>query len=165
MSDFKINITLEYQPDDGKVTYIAACPPDHRSSFSGSALPFANPKQAFEGTPNKGIVEVDDKTVTLQLRYPNAYYVGLGTVYIPPMVYISYMHDGKRVEESVIVSQGVPFRTLTYPAGPTARARIDATFYEVEDKPVRSQEEILRASAFPEQNITPENFWGMKPPL
>lgn len=161
-SDFMIKVALDHAPDDGKVQYIAASPPDHRSSFSGSGLPFANPKQAFDGTPNKGVVTVsedDPASVVIPLRYPNAFYVGLGTVYVPPMLYLSYKHNGTRVEESMEVSQGVPFRTLTYPA-----SRRDASFYKVQEQAVRSQEAILRASEYPDRNVMPPNFWGEKPP-
>jgi hypothetical protein len=164
---YDITVTLDKIPDDGKVSYIAPCPPDLRSSFSGSALPFANPQQAFEGTPNKGNTYVSgdsNNAVTLTLQSPNAYYVGLGTVYIPPTVYLSYTADGVKVQEAVQVSRGVPFRMLTYP-GSATRPRENAMFYDVPEQPVRSQESILRASAYPAKNEMPPNFWGAKPPV
>ena len=165
--DFTIRIPLEHMPDDGKVHYIAPCPPDHRSSFTGSGMPFANPKQAFQGSPNMGTVDVPDEetpVITLSLAYPNAFYVGLGTVYVPPTVYLRYAYNGQMVEEAVQVSKGVPFRMLTYP-GHGTRSRKDAMFYDVPNLPVRSQESILRASAYPDKNEMPENFWGTKPPV
>ena len=30
--------------------------------------------------------------------------------------------------------------------------------------PIRGQETILRDSGFPEVNVMPKNFWGLKPP-
>ena len=37
-----------------KVVFWAPNPPVYRTSFSGSALPFANEEMAFEQTPNAG---------------------------------------------------------------------------------------------------------------
>lgn len=171
-------VTLKDLPDNGtQVEFIAACPPDQRSSFSGSALPFANPKQAFQGTPNKGSVgtkdaedpkeQQDRKAIDLPLAsMPNAFYVGLGTVYVPPVVYVRYTSQGRHVTEAFGLSKGVPFRMLTYPSAPATRSREDAMFYAVEEQPVRSQEAILRASAYPLNPAEmPANFWGTRPPL
>lgn len=164
--DIEVTVALSHVPDDGRVTYYAAAPPDYGASFSGSALPFAGAKQAFDGTPNKGVVQAEEggQTVHIKLRYPNAYYVGLGTVYVPPTVHIEYTSQGRPMTESMRISDGVPFRTLTYPAYNT-RPRRDCTFYDAGDLPVRGQEAILRASAYPDKNEMPANFWGTKPPV
>jgi hypothetical protein len=165
-------VALKDLPDKGThVEFIAACPPDQRSSFSGSALPFANPKQAFQGTPNKGSVDIENlqeqQAIDLPLAsMPNAFYVGLGTVYVPPVVYVRYTSQGRHVTEAFGLSKGVPFRMLTYPSAPATRSREDAMFYAVEEQPVRSQEAILRASAYPLNPAEmPANFWGTRPPL
>jgi hypothetical protein len=79
---------------------------------------------------------------------------------------LTYTSDGKPVKEAVNVSEGVPFRMLTYPSAPQTRSRIDASFYEVPEQPVRSQEDILRASAYPSKiEAMPPNFWGTRPPM
>ena len=31
--------------------------------------------------------------------------------------------------------------------------------------PVRTQEQVLRDSGYPEDNRMPDNFWGLKPPM
>lgn len=148
-------------PDGGVVEYIAAAPAERRATFTGSGLPFASPRQAFERTPNRGVARVGPGgTVMLQLLYPNAYYVGLGTAYVPPVVHVSYTVAGAGVRETVAVGGGLPFRTLTYPG-----TRSSCMFYDNWNLPVRTQEQILRSSAYPEARATPANFWGLKPPV
>lgn len=170
----QISVSLDRMPDDGRVEYIAACPPNHGSSFSGSGLPYADARQAFQGTPNRGTARVqdvrdsDEAVVLIDILLPNAYYTGLGTKYVPPTVYLTYTHEGRRVEEAVEVSAaGVPYRTLTHPEGSDGtRARRGAEFYDAgADVLVRSQEAILRQSAYPSKNEVPPNFWGTRPPL
>ena len=165
--EFSVTLSLSSAPDDARVEYLAASPPESRSGFSGSGLPFASPRQAFDHTPNRGTVVTsgrDQRTATIVLKYPNAYYVGLGTVYVPPVLFLSYVSNGARKREAIRLGDGVPFRTLTYPAFNT-RPRSSCMFYDVGQLPVRTQEEILRASAYPDKNVMPPNFWGAKPPV
>jgi hypothetical protein len=148
------------------IRYVAAAPPDYRATYTGSGLPFANHQQAFDNTPNKGLVKVIDGTFEINLMYPNSYYIGLGTVIIPPTVYLNYVtNEGLSRQVKIQLSEGIPFRTLTYPAQYTA-PRADALFYGGGwDLPVRTQEQILRDSAYPSTNTMNFNFWGMKPPM
>ena len=146
-------------PDGGRVSYIAAAPVGLNSSYSGSGLPFANREQAFYATPNRGTFGVaPDGSFEVGLVPPNSFYDGLGTVKVPPTLFISYTSGGRPVRSSVVVGGGLPFRALTYPA-----TRSSATFYAPEAPFVRSQEEILRASAYPETDAEPADFWGGKP--
>jgi len=148
-------------PDGGVVSYLAAAPAERRATFTGSGLPFASPRQAFERTPNRGVARVGPGgTCHVQLVYPNAYYVGLGTAYVPPVVHVSYSVAGANVTETVPVGRGLPFRTLTYPD-----KRSTCMFYDNWNLPVRTQEQILRSSAYPEARQSPPNFWGLKPPV
>jgi hypothetical protein len=167
-----LSFQLRQVPDDGQADYIAAAPPDFRASFNGSALPFASPQQAFDGTPNRGRVHVGTTgQVSLQLAaMPNSYYIGLGTVYVAPTVHLAYKAGGKLVRESFPVAEsGVPFRMLTYPTFDNkTRARSSCMFYDNTDLPVRSQEAILRSAGYPqnkENEKMPQNFWGLKPPV
>lgn len=141
--------------------YAAAAPADRHSTFTGSGLPFPNAKQAFEDTPNRGSVKTDKfGHFSITLKSPNAYYIGLGSTYVPPTLYVSWItiHNESK-HESFLISKGIPFRKLTYPW-----QRTDASFYgSIRHLPVRSQEQILRDSAYP--NEEPENFWGLKPPV
>jgi hypothetical protein len=160
--DIVVRGRLPAGADDGVVTYLAASPPDRRSSFSGSALPFADARQAFDRTPNRGQLQLGpDRDFEVRLKYPNAYYAGLGTVYVPPSLILEFVRGGERMRSAVKISDGAPFRTLTYP-----RLRTSASFYApATAQPVATQEQILRASAYPATNKEPADFWGGKPPL
>lgn len=151
---------------DNTIYCFAANPPDYRATYTGSGLPFANQEQAFENTPNKGKVVLVDGSFELQLMFPNSYYVGLGTVLVPPSVFIKYENmEGKERKVSIKLSDGIPYRLLTYPMQYTM-ARRDPMFYGHGWKlPVRTQEEVLRDSAYPSDNKMAPNFWGLKPPL
>jgi hypothetical protein len=153
----KIIVNFEDTLDGNTFQFIAANPADHRASFSGSALPFPSPDFALEGTPNRGEMTLSNGTATLLLVLPNSYYAALGTVLIPPTVYITYSIRGLSKTVAIKVDDPIPFRTLTYNAG-----RTDASFYQ-QHLPVRSQEAIIRDSAYPEK--TPSDFWGKKPAM
>lgn len=155
---------------DGKVFYIAAAPPDYRATFSGSGLPFATQVQAFQNTPNKGTVEVSGSAqeCEINLMTPNSYYVGLGTVYVPPTLYIEYITDNDQKRNiSIKLSDGIPYRSLTHPGpGQNTAVRANPMFYATQfGLPVRSQEQVLRDSAYPRENKMAPDFWGLKPPL
>lgn len=79
---------------DSRIRYYAASPPDYRSSYPGSALPFSTEKQAFENTPNIGTVEVDDENkFELKLLKPNSFFNIDSRVY--PCVNIIYEYRGE----------------------------------------------------------------------
>jgi hypothetical protein len=149
---------------DNKIYYIAASPPDYRATYTGSGLPFANQSQAFDNTPNKGVYELENNIFKINIMYPNSYYVGLGTVLISPTLYIEYINiEGKKRNIEIKISDGIPYRMLTYPMNNTL-PRKDPMFYKYTWLlPVRTQEQILRDSAYPETNKMADNFWGLKP--
>lgn len=172
--DITIKGQIEESVKGGLIQYKAANPMDKRSSFSGSGLPFANYYQAFENSPNKGEVELSLGNVfEIQLLMPNSYYVSLGTVLVCPTLFIEYNNGEMKKIIPIKLNNPVPFRSLTYPISQYHASRQNATFYEgMKDLPVRSQEQILRDSAYPEtfnkndkhENV-PMNFWGLKPPV
>lgn len=151
-----------------KLMFWAAAPIRPGHSFSGNGLPFANPHIAYENTPNKGEVALTTGgrfTFTLN-HLPNAYYVGNGTIYMPPHVSLKVCADEECNAEyvSVKIDEGIPFRTMTYPAPPSKKPRDGPMFYSEPWHGARTQEEILRARAFPEKNVMPDNFWGKAVP-
>lgn len=148
------------------VVYWAAAPPTRGTSFSGSGLPFPNPEVAYDRTPNSGVVKANnDGSFEFRIQYPNSYYVGLGSLYINPHVHIKICEEGSDEKYfSVKIDEGIPFRTLTHPAPPSKNPRSGPHFYHIEEEEVRSQEQILRDSAYPEINEMPDNFWGRRPP-
>ena len=162
--DLIVNGNIKTNSPNSKLYFWAAAPPTFGISFSGSGMPYPSPEVAYDRTPNKGAVSVVNGKFTINMKYPNAYYVGLGSLYIPPHINFKICEDGKSdTYFSVQIDDGIPFRMLTYPAPPGNKPRISPLFYSEPEKLARSQESILRASAYPETNIMPSNFWGDRP--
>jgi hypothetical protein len=162
--DIIVNGKIDVALKDRKIRYIAACPAEHLTNYSGSGLPYSSPAQAFENTPNQGTVEVTNGKFRIPLRFPNSYYMNLGTDIVPPTVFLTYTtSEGKEIHDSIVISEGIPYRTLTYP---DKRKEQQQMFYKDGwAMPVRTQEQILRQSQYPAQNTMPRNHWGVKPPL
>lgn len=148
------------------IMFWAAAPPTYGTSFSGSGMPYPNPTVAYDRTPNKGTVPVKDGKFEFRLKYPNAYYIGLGSLYVPPHISIKAIRaDGSESEPfMVVLDDGIPFRMLSWPAPPSQKPRIGAMFYCEPSHGARTQEAILRGAGYPEVNKMPDNFWGTKPP-
>jgi hypothetical protein len=161
-NDLRVEGVIHEGIQNNTIYYFAASPPDYRATYTGSGLPFANAQQAFDNTPNKGNLKLLDGTFQIDLMFPNAYYTSLGTVCVPPTLYISYTNNmGKERNVSIKLSEGIPYRSLTY-----HMKRKDAMFYgHGWSLPVRTQEQILRDSDYPSTNQMPNNFWGLRPPL
>ena len=163
--DLVVNGQLKTMNPTSKLFFWAASPPTYGTSFSGSGMPYPSPEVAYDRTPNKGIVNVVNGQFSINMKYPNAYYTGLGSLYIPPHVNFKICEDGKSdTYFSVQIDDGIPFRMLTYPAPPTKKPRVSPLFYLEPEKGARSQEAILRVSAYPETNTMSDNFWGDRPP-
>ena len=167
--DISISGTVQTTSNNPKIIYWAANPPGYLTSYSGSGLPFYNKQQAFENNNNTGIVVALNKEFSFKIKYPNSYYAGLGSVYVPPKLHIKICEEGTDEGNvlSIDLSKGIPYRSLTYPPQqPDTRPRNSPLFYLGGwELPVISQEQILRNSAYPSKNVMPANFWGMKPPL
>ena len=163
--DIQIRGNILDEVKDKKIFFIAANGTDRRASFSGSGLPFANQQQAFESTPNIGEVELDyNNSFLIDLITPNSYLVGLGSVTIPPSLFIEYFRlNGEKRIITIKVAEPIPYRTLTYPLDP--RPRANATFFDTQFSfPVKTQEQHFYDSAYPSNNKTETNFWGLKYP-
>lgn len=150
----------------GEVHYMAANPCDRRASFSGSGLPFHCAEQAFDETPNKGVVKLRGNYFEVPILFPNSYYVQLGRQLIPPTLFL--MYDNANGDEHIVrikLGDPVPYRFLEYPSQFTL-GRNDATFYHAHHNlPVRGQEQLLKDSAYPNKNKMDADFWGLKPAL
>jgi len=150
---------------DNTIYYLAACGADRRASYTGSGLPFFNQIQAFDNTPNVGKVELDfNKNFTIKLITPNSYMIGLGSVLVPPTLFITYFTlNGEKRKVNIKVDEPIAYRSLTYPLDP--RPRTDASFYDTQFYLIpKTQEQILYDSAYPCNKVAHKNFWGMKPP-
>ena len=159
------NITVRGKTNEpGKLVMYWAANPAHKNySFSGSGLPYANPEMAFDRSINVGAVKANNGSFRFSLQYPSAYYAGLGSLYIQPQVHIKVCEPGNKKYDTVVLGEGVPFRSLTYPAPPSKRSRTSPLFY-ASNLPVRGQESILRSAGYPRNHYVPDNFWGLKPP-
>ena len=80
------------------------------------------------------------------------------------LFYALGLTNDQDIYDTIQIDDGIPFRTLTYPAPPSKKPRTSPMFYCEPEKGVRSQEAILRASAYPAVNKTPDNFWANRPP-
>jgi hypothetical protein len=147
------------------IKFSASNPPTYNSNFSGSGLPYPSEEIAFENTPNRGVVEIINGEFNFSIRYPNSYYINMGTIYIEPHVKIIIVDkDNNSIGEtkSVNLGEGIPFRTLTWPV--QRNWNKGPLFYKTDVDIVRTQYQILIDSAYPSKNIVPKNFWGLMPP-
>ena len=140
----------------------------HRGmSFSGSGLPYHNAEQAFDGTPNKGVVNSPDGSFTIEMgSFPSAYYTGLGSIYVPPVLMIETVKTGilnpsekdKFKTHAFLTGEGVPYRWI---AGSPIGCRVApsegdigrAMYYSGrEDLPFfQNQEMLCRNKGYPSQ--------------
>ena len=96
----------------------------HRGmSFAGSGLPYHNADQAFDGTQNKGVIQSADGSFSIELEsFPSAYYTGLGSTYVPPVLMIETVKITTRetFKTHLFLSpEGVPYRWIAgAPPGP-----------------------------------------------
>ena len=152
---------------DANIMWWAPAPPTYTTSYTGSGLPYPNPDVAYDNTPNRGMIKANNGNFEFRVRYPNSYYMGLGTVNNEPVCHVKICgEDTDNKIHTVKLGNGIPFRMLTYPPlSLSGRGRSSCMFYAGRDElPVRTQEQICRDSGYPEENIMPKNFWGLKPP-
>ena len=147
------------------IKYTAANPPTFSSNFSGSGMPFPNEEIAYENTPNRNVVEVNGGSFSFLLKFPNSYYINMGTELIEPHVKMILVDSNNKQwgkEKIVKVGNSIPFRTLTWPS--QRNWNNGPLFYKNDNLPVRTQYEILLDSAYPSTNTVPRNFWGTMQP-
>ena len=127
--------------DNNMIQYISPNPPDYRSSFSGSALPFASEKQAYENTPNFGTVRLIENTFLIELSTPNSFYKDFSNNIVKPIIEITYIFKGTVKTITIpLDSNAIPHRSLTHPEGGRIFPR---------NLPIRTQEQVLRDSKYP----------------
>lgn len=147
-----------------KIVWWAADPADHLQSFDGSGLPFPNAELAYGNAVNKGVVAVTNGQYAINMYLPNAFYIDLGTTYVPPYVNLQVFTGEEIKTFAHQISQGIPYRTLTWAPPPGTAPRDNSEWYTCPDQPVgRSQEQILRSYAFPKTNVYAPDYWGGKP--
>lgn len=169
-----VNAIVKRDPATGKVTvtgritqlsgpqtieWIAAAPVTRGIGFAGSGQSYPNRHIAMEGTPNKGKINSQNGTFTIQLAgIPAGYYSGLGGVYVPPTIEF-YCTVGNRTEKAIlsIAETAAPFRWIggapdtMRPTANTEDSTGRAMYYGGrEEVPMfTNQEAALRAKAYP----------------
>jgi len=142
------------------IRYIAPKGIHRGMSFAGSGLPYHNADQAYDGTPNKGQLKSNDGSFNIELEtFPSAYYTGLGSTYIPPVLMFETINS--RTNETFkthlfLSPEGVPYRWIAgSPSGPRV-APVDgnvgrAMFYSGrEELPLfQNQEMLCRYKGYP----------------
>lgn len=91
--------------------YWAANPILRNYSYSGSALPYPNPEEAYENTPNQGDVLLDNfGRFAIKLDHPSGYYVRQGKILLKSHVHFKV--DGLNKVYTVIIADHFPYRSL-----------------------------------------------------
>jgi len=159
----------EYKNKISEINYLAADPAEDNYSFSGTGLPFHNFEQAIENRINIGSSKVENNEFKFSMFIPNSYYKKLGSLYIGSRIHIKSCNSDSY--DIIDLGLDIPYRYLDHPAinyYPSVVDKIfkpsNPNFYNIKLKQ-RSQEQILRESAYPCEKKMPKNFWGSKPPL
>lgn len=84
---------VDSQTPNPVIVYWAPNPPTYTTSYSGSALPYHDSIQAYNKTPNIGATQCVNRKFEFRIKYPNAYYVGLGSLYVPPHVHFKICEE------------------------------------------------------------------------
>lgn len=112
-------------PDDMRVRWRAAAPPDRRTSFSGSALPFASVSQAFHAPQSGGAAVGPGGSYEIELEVPNSYHVRSSEHPVPPQLVVEWVSSGRPHSRTVSLATGTePARSLR-PACTDAELALD----------------------------------------
>ena len=167
--DVLVQGEVKSNTSDPTIVYWAPNPPTWSQSYTGSGLPYHDSIQAYQKSPNVGAVKAVNRKFEFRIKFPNSYYVGLGSLYVPPVVHFKICEEGSdgKKYHTIDLGNGIPYRTLTYPSPPSNRPRNSPMFYHCGKNKlqVRTQEQVLRDSGYPEDNKMHDDFWGLKPPL
>lgn len=145
---------------DGEVAFQIAMPCDHRTSFTGSGLPFPSFQHAFNPCQSGNAVRAGGGEFTLPARPPNVY-LGASGRPVPPQARLVYSAAGSRVDEWVPITDVpvVRHRALGHSA-----YRTSPIYYDYRGLAVRSQERILREGAYGHASDPGKDFgWGTRP--
>lgn len=140
-------LELSHVPD-GVIKITLPMPPDHRFTFSGSALPFPSEDVAFKPSQSPLHVHADvdshrSKIVTLPPDTPEPNYYYRDGAYSRPRARAVYLSNGRPVDDMCVLRgvRRVPGRSLTAVSRYFPRS--------VRDGPVVTQESLLRSRAMP----------------
>jgi len=148
----------KFQGSKQTIRWIAPQKATRGIGFNGSGLPFANSAQAFDNTPHNGVIESSDGSFTLQMAaLPNAYYTGLGSTYVPPVLMLETIsNEGSFRTHLFLTPVAMPYRWIAgSPPGERVAPREDevgrAMYYGGREHIglFDNQEAHLRAKGYP----------------
>jgi hypothetical protein len=127
-------------PDNRKIEWIAASPPDRRTSFSGSGIPFASEEQAFGGAAQRGVADVSETGhFSVTVMAPNSYHVRSSEAPLAPRLFVFWEAECASHKMAIpIPDASVPGRSLRDPV-----TELDVSYPDVQ-----TQERYLRSSAY-----------------
>jgi hypothetical protein len=144
-----------------RIQWISPNKPTRGIGFNGSGLPFANSEQAFENTPFRGTIDSADGSFSLEMSsLPNAYYTGLGSTYVPPVLMLeTFSKEGSFRTHVFLSPVSVPYRWIAgSPPGrrvPPAEDEVGRAMYYNGREALglfENQEALLRAKGYPADN-------------
>ena len=165
VGNFIINGTVKGLIGAEHVKFWASAQPTYTTGLAGSGLPYPNEYEAFQNTPNQGVVKIHNRHFSFPLNYPNSYYTNMGRKYVNPQVKFQFCDGrGNKIGNVQVLDlgNGIPFRSLTF--SKKRDMNNGPMWFCNNNLPVRSQEQILRDSGYPSTNTEPINFWGTMPP-
>ncbi len=143
------------------VKFWAPAKPTRGYSFPGSGIPYPNEAIAYQNTTNLGVVELIRGSFEFIVNRPGSYYKDLGKTLVKPEIRFQFSDLNNNPLSgiySIPVGEGVAFRTQSWT--PKRDWNIGPMFFKA-NLPIRSQEQILRDSAYTLEE--PANFWGLTP--
>jgi hypothetical protein len=159
--NFMVQGAVNFAHAGSTLVFWAANPMTPTGSAAGAGMPFPTPDIAYDNTVNRGSVLIGPAgQFQFMIRFPNAYYTQGGAIKVEPCVHYRICGPGSDNQiHTITLGNAVPYRSQTYPT-----ARKGPEFYASRlHLPLRSQEEILRASGYPSTNIStagqPAHFW------
>ena len=157
--NFMVQGTVNPGHAGATLKFWAANPMTPTGSAAGAGMPFPNPDIAYDNSVNQGAVLVGPAgQFQFMIRYPNAFYIQGGAIKVEPCVHYRICGPGSDNQiHTIQLGNGVPYRSQTYPP-----ERKGPEFYSGRDQlPLRTQEQILRASGYPSTNRSTagNNFW------
>lgn len=162
-----IGIMTRFQGQKQKIRWISPNSIHRTTGFNGSGLPYHDSEQAFFNTSNKGLIESRDGSFHINMNeLPSAYYTGLGSVYVPPVLMLetNILETAESYRTHIFLSPlGVPYRWIAgAPPGPRALPADDeigrSMFYTGREKIglFQNQEAQLRYKGYPTRQANEE---------
>lgn len=164
---FISGVMTKFQGQKQQIRWISPAGIHRTTGFNGSGLPYHDADQAFHNTPNKGLIESRDGLFQINMAsLPSAYYTGLGSVYVPPVLMLETVVEGtgESYRTHVFLSPiGVPFRWIAgSPPGPRIAPAEDevgrAMYYSGREElgSFQNQEAQLRFKGYPAHQAAEE---------